>query len=356
MCKLLAVSRLEIGNSKQCAAFVKRTAELLGASQKDGFGFSLKHQSGLYSERYLDYKDCEGLGITKSSRDALPVTLKTKIVEGIDFDTNGVQPAKGVIKGCYISHGRTATCGKVIGNTHPFVGANKDGIWSIAHNGVVEYQGDKLPLTTTCDSEHLLNCYLYLNGEQSFEKHISGYAAITGINPQGELFVLRDSKAPLYVQYIKELDNYIVATDSSHCGEISSMLCKFAGIKEPTITTPLLLAEYVKHTFHSNGEITSVPFEKFDSRMIFASTSSIYRSLGSAGATGYGDDDWSYYGYRRSVPSVTAPSTPSIPATPSLAPTLSSEELDVVEKHRKEMLDKQKRNSRKSHKPWKENI
>jgi hypothetical protein len=250
----------------------------------------------------------------------------------------------------------------VIGNTHPFVGTNKDGTWSLAHNGVVEFVGDKLPLKTTCDSEHLLNCYLYLNGEQSFEKHISGYAAITGINPQGELFVLRDSKAPLYVQYIKEMDNYIVATDASHCNEISSMLCKFAGIKEPTITTPLLLAEYVKHTFHSNGEITSVQFEKFDSRMIFASTSSIYRSLGSAGATGYGSydaDDWSYYGSRQRYNSqaspATAPSFPTPPPVSSPSP-ITSEELDVVEKHREAMLQKQKRNSRKSHKPWKENL
>jgi hypothetical protein len=134
---------------------------------------------------------------------------------------------------------------------------------------------------------------------------------------------------------------------------LSDMLCEFNGIKSATITTPMMIASYVKHTFHANGEISSVAFPKFDSSSRSISQSSIYRSLGSAGATGYAGyrsawDDEEYRTYntatRPTIPSVT--STPSTPTTAS-AGDVSSEALD---EYRKQQMKKHRSNGQK---PWK---
>jgi hypothetical protein len=361
MCKLIAISRIATKNSKQASLLVKRSSELLGATQKDGFGFTLKHQGGQYTERYLSADSVAGLGTLKESVDMLKSNIKTKLVEGIDFDTNGVKPKKGAINGCFIAHGRTATCGKSIENTHPFMGTNEHGTWVIAHNGVVEWSGAKLPLHTTCDSEHLLNCFLHLNGEQSFKDGIAGYAAVIGIDPLGNMFVLRDNKAPLYMSYIVELDSYIICTDPSHCNELTKMICDFNGLKTPNVSTPMMLADYVKHVFHENGEVQSVDFPKFDNRMSYASTAGIYRSLGSAGVAGYGSGSNYGGGYYKSPYTSTTPTTPTTPAA-SVPSTSDADATDVITPSEQAMLDayhkqsaeRSKKNQRKQVKAWKD--
>lgn len=336
---------------------------MLGSSQKDGFGYAINSDAGNYIEKYVNPQDCAGLSVVKDTIDMLPLSLKTKIVEGVDFDVSGHRPKSGKVIGSFIAHGRTATCGKNIANTHPFSGFNEKGQVIIAHNGVVEWDGVTLPTSTTCDSEHLLNCFVHLNGEQSFKDGISGYAAITGINENGELFVLRDNKAPLYVKYIKELDTYIVCTDKTHTEDIAKLLINFNEIKNPTVSTPMMLAEYVKHTFHKDGQISSVEFPKFGNTLSYTGSASIYRSLGSAGAVGYGQEWDSYNGYGRkqySTPGTgnNPPAVPTVNTTPTVAPSpveyLSKSEQEAVDKHREQMQNRQKSNSRKQMKPWKE--
>jgi hypothetical protein len=348
MCKLIAISRMATKNSKQASLLVKRSSELLGASQKDGFGFSIKHQNGQYTERYLSADYVAGLGTLKESVDMLKSNIRTKLIEGIDFDTAGEKPKKGAINGCFIAHGRTATCGKTIENTHPFAGMNQHGTWTIAHNGIVEWSGVKLPLHTTCDSEHLLNCFLHLDGEQSFKDGISGYAAVIGIDPLGNMFVLRDNKAPLYMSYIVELDSYVICTDKSHCDELTKMLCDFNSIKTPNVTTPMMLADYVKHVFYENGEISSVEFPKFDNKMSYASTAGIYRSLGSAGVSGYSG----YGSYHKSTPA----SVPTVASTPSATPedVIDANEQAILDEYHKQSMERSKKNSRKQTKAWKD--
>lgn len=320
---------------------------MLGSTQRDGFGYALKASEGVFVERYVNPSSCKGMGTLKASRDILPVALQTQLVYGVDYDQHGNLPSKTPLLGSFIAHGRTATCGKSITNTHPFTGFKDGKQWTIAHNGVVDWSGEALPLQTTCDSEHILNCFLHLEGEQSFHKGLAGYAAVVGINPEGEMFALRDDRAPLYVQYVKELNNYILCTDSDHCTKLSDMLCEFNGIKNATITTPMMIASYVKHTFHASGEITSVSFQKFDSSSRSISQSSIYRSLGSAGAVGYAGyrsawDDEEYAQYNCASRTTASPST-----TTASGMTASSEMLD---EYRKQQLKKHQSNGTK---PWK---
>jgi len=346
MCKLIAMSSLSCKTLKHASRLIKLSSDLLGSTQRDGFGYALKTSDGVFIERYLNPAACNGMGTLKASRDLLPATLQTQLVYGVDYDQHGNLPSKTPLNGSYIAHGRTATCGKNIANTHPFTGYNDGEQWTIAHNGVVDWNGATYPLQTTCDSEHLLNCFLYANGEQSFKDGISGYLAIVGINPQGEMFALRDERAPLYVQYVKELNLYILCTDQTHCNEVSKTVIEFNDIKDATVTTPMMIAPFVKHTFHANGEITSVAFERFASTSGRISQSSIYRSLGSAGAAGfasYYDDE--YEAYNRSRPSVASPATTPTPAPE--APTASKELLD---EYRKQQTRRYQANNQK---PWK---
>jgi hypothetical protein len=358
MCKLIAISRVSTKSSKQASALVKRSAELLGASQKDGFGYSIKHQNGQFTERYLSADSVAGMGTLKESFDLIKGSIRTKLLEGIDFDSNGEKPAKGKIVGSLIAHGRTATCGKSIENTHPFTGFNEHGKWTIAHNGIVEWSGVKLPLHTTCDSEHLLNCFLHLNGEQSFKDGISGYAAVIGFDQLGQMFVLRDNKAPLYMSYIVDLDSYVICTDSSHCNELTKMLCDFNSIKEPKVSTPMMLADYTKHVFQLNGEVQSIEFPKFDNKMSYSSTAGIYRSLGSAGVAGFGSGDWNARNnrstYTSPYPSIPKSSFSNSVPDSTVEDVLTEGEQKELDNYRKESSERSKKNGRKQIKPWKD--
>lgn len=353
MCKLIAMSSMSCKTLTQASKLVLSASKLLGASQRDGFGYAVKTSDSVFIERYLNPQSCSGMGTLKASRDLLPATLQTQLVYGNDYDQHGIAPSKASSLGCFIAHGRTATCGKNIANTHPFTGFKDGKQWTIAHNGVVDWSGEKLPLQTTCDSEHILNCFLHLNGEQSFAEGMSGYAAVIGINPQGELFALRDDRAPLYVTYCKELSLYILCTDENHCKEVSTMVIDFNKVKDATVTVPMMIAPYVKHTFHANGEISSVQFPKFQSYSSRLSQSSVYRSLGSAGAVGYasnGGNYWDdeYYGYG-SRSSVTSPTT-----LPSNTPPVSKGEMsaEMLDEYHRQQSKQYHKNSRK---PWKHN-
>lgn len=365
MCKLIAISGLNLKSTKQASALVAKSAELLGLSQKDGFGYSLKHQTGVYKERFINPASCKGMGTMKRSIDALPANLLTLEKQGVDFDSQGVYPSKGVLKGNFIAHGRTATCDKVISNTHPFSGNIDDKEWHIAHNGIVAWKGDKLPLRTTCDSEHLLNCFMYLKGEHSFKEHISGYLAIVGLNPSGELFVLRDNKAPLYITYMKQLETFIICTDSSHCSQLAVLIASFYNLKNETYTEPVMLEKFVKHTFKASGEIESNYFEEFSANSPYISTASMYTSLGSAGAKGYTEkyqsrawDDYDYDYYSRERIGGSATPTTTTPPTQTTLPlggtSVPSLEQKAFETHKREMMDNYKRNSRKKYNPYKD--
>ena len=339
MCKLIAMNKLSCKSLKQASQIIRKSAEFLGSSQKDGFGYALNSDNGVFIERYVNPDSCKGISVLKDSRDTLPANIRTQLTYGVDFDQKGNKPVNGGLLGSYIAHGRTATCGKSVINTHPFNGISEKGEYTIAHNGVVDWDGQVYPTHTTCDSEHILNCYLYAEGEKSFVEGLSGYAAVVGIDPNGNMFCLRDDRAPLYLTYIKELGQYIICTDPNHCKELATMLIAFNDLKSPTVTTPMLLQSYIKHTFLANGEVESSEFSKFSSYSSRISSSSVGRSLGSAGVIGYGGSGsspvTSTYGYG----SYWDDQIEHIPT--------NNEELKEL---RKQQLSRHRRNSNK---PWK---
>lgn len=275
-------------------------AKSLGLTQKDGFGFALKHQKGVYVEKYLDPKNCKGMGILPSDISKIPDSLKIAIKRNRDFSSGGKYPETEEISGCFISHGRTATCDRTISNTHPFQGIdNEGGLWTIAHNGVVDLIGQKIETKSTCDSEHILNCFTKLNGVHSLKSQVSGYAAILGINPKGEMVAFRDNTAPLYVSMIEEAGVFTLSTDPLHCEEFNEIVCKHNRIKKSKVTDSYLIEPYNFLTFHENGEITSVEFDAFS--RYSSNYSGVRTSMGSAGVDDpYGSRSWGSHGTYKS--------------------------------------------------------
>lgn len=94
--------------------------------------------------------------------------------------------------GALLIHGRTATCGKSLTNTHPMLAPNH----ALIHNGVVS-SDDYRNETTSCDSELLLRAMV----DQSTDglAKIRGYFAFAHLDVTAlRLTVARDDQAPLY--------------------------------------------------------------------------------------------------------------------------------------------------------------
>jgi predicted glutamine amidotransferase len=295
MCKLLASSKLLVRKQSQIVELTRLSAEWLGTTQRDGFGFALSHENGIYGEKYLRPESCKGMGIVSRDLQVLPKGLKVTVARNRDFLTFGKFPAYDRIKGSYISHGRTATCGREITNTHPFHGIDSNnGSWTIAHNGVVDHIGEKHEMATTCDSEHILHCFTKGKGVHSLKTQISGYAAVVGINPNGELFAFRDNVAPLYCSYIEDLGVCTLSTDPVHCVDYNKTVCKHNKAKQTSITSAYMIEPYVLHVFSKDGMVDTTDFEAFS--RYTNSASAVSRSLGSAGVTSYiGNRDYRRY-------------------------------------------------------------
>lgn len=295
MCKMIGFSHLPKGiKEAKLNSLLVKAAKLLGESQRDGFGVAISHgKQKVYRERHLTASTFNGLGSMHWSVSVLPKGLRTKLKDGVDFDQYGKIPNLNDGTGPVVLHGRTATCAKQISNTHPFIKMDDrlGNIWTMAHNGVVEWEADeKLPLETTCDSEHLLNCYVHLNGEESFKGRISGYAATLGITPHGEFFCFRDNRAPLYVCYSQELDLSILASDDEHAWQLMTEVCKLTKTKLSKVGEPMMLDDWTAHTWTNSDGVISQTIQPFESG--YGKISSTYVSK-AFGTDSYGSG---YYG------------------------------------------------------------
>lgn len=340
MCKLIAMTNIPKGIShNRMNALLVKAAKLLGESQKDGLGIGVVcNNNAVYRERHVDPDTFFGLGSASYTVSALPKGVMTRIKRNVDFDTQGKLPDMSNARSI-IMHGRTATSAEGIGNTHPFVkyDGRLDGEWMIAHNGVVNWEGkDKLPLDTTCDSEHLLNCYAFLDGEKSFCDNISGYAAIVGFNPLGELFTFRDNTAPLYISYNTKNKFTVICTDPSHADELMEQVCKWTKTKLSTTTEPTKLDDWTTHLWPIDGsEIRSSRVKPFDRGYGRVNSSYVSKSLGSAGVSGYRYDSYSSYGSsnygNNTYHNVGQPVSSSKPCPPDASKPCKPDNADQIE-------------------------
>ena len=237
MCKLFAVS----STAKMKRTLLERTIwyinQTYASSQRDGFGFSVQCGERRYTERYCEPMSYLGLGKLKETLKEMDPFFS----DGYKDTHDTPQWKMGVATGPLIAHGRTSTGSVEIANTHPFT---KNG-WTLAHNGVCGWRGEARKLETTCDSEHLLNCYALGNGVADL-KELSGWAAWVAINPEGRLVAGRDEATPLHFAFSKQLSAYIIATKKDD-------LEKYTQAMKIKCGKPLLMRANSEVTFDTKG-------------------------------------------------------------------------------------------------------
>jgi glucosamine 6-phosphate synthetase-like amidotransferase/phosphosugar isomerase protein len=110
-----------------------------------------------------------------------------------------------------------ATCGKGIENTHPFV----QGETALIHNGVINNAHMLKNVTSTCDSETILNEYIDRDvagnpdSIQGVADALRGYYAcgvVTKANGRQVVDIFKDARANLVVGYVKALGAYVYCT------------------------------------------------------------------------------------------------------------------------------------------------
>lgn len=173
MCKLFIYTKHD---SSKLFQTIEAAWRVMSTTERDGFGAAWITRRGR-------------IGWAKSSSPALRHTLPDFVsgfgaVDGADSDG-----------GALIIHGRTATCGVSLENTHPFI----DGRTALVHNGVVSSEvWDNVD--SSCDSELLLRAYNH-GGITAVESGIQGYYAFAHLSTSKgkvHLHVARDNKASLY--------------------------------------------------------------------------------------------------------------------------------------------------------------
>jgi predicted glutamine amidotransferase len=193
MCKLAGwTTQTSNPLNKAAAARALLAAQKAISCQRDGFGFAQTGDNGLYG-RFVEPSDFNGL-------DALPTLTRTAGEAAAAFavtrraaQTGNYRPTRSVI-----IHGRTATMGKGIANTHPF---KADG-WTMAHNGVITWKGNHTEKhkAVTCDSQHILHCLTDNQTDETRKKdleNIRGYAAFLALAPDGRFIAAVDDTAQL---------------------------------------------------------------------------------------------------------------------------------------------------------------
>jgi len=196
MCKLAAITATPSSTLKKSAAeaIIGAAHAVITKSERHGFGFAQAGNNGLRG-RFVDPFDYHGIdALPDFGRRAGAITGAFKIAGGA-AQGGHYRPDRALIM-----HGRTATCGISLRNTHPF---RLHG-WTLAHNGVVDWAGGKDDARTaavSCDSEHLLFTIANaksLDQAKSELENITGYAAFLALSPTGRLIVARDDRATLY--------------------------------------------------------------------------------------------------------------------------------------------------------------
>lgn len=195
MCKLAIVTKHD---STKLGAIILNAWKEMATTERDGFGAAWVGPNGK-------------IGYVKSSQPSFLPDLPTFCAAF--SDGNGLKSDGGAL----IIHGRTATCGVNVGNTHPMMGSN----CALVHNGVVSSKRFH-NTETTCDSELLLHAWK-ADGIDAVAKDISGYyafAIIQRIRGKTVLDIVRDDKAQLKVGKID--DGWAFATTTSLLATLGS--------------------------------------------------------------------------------------------------------------------------------------
>jgi predicted glutamine amidotransferase len=267
MCKLFILSNVSKLTPKQLSRILKSSSQIMGKTDKDGFGWAMLNGNNFVGERCLEPEYFENRFFNNGT---IPSQFKPRAVE---------------YSGGLIVHARISTNTISLTNTHPFV--NSD--YALVHNGIVDNIGPAYEQRTTCDSEHALE-HLTSGGIDSMVGGISGYYAIGALNRKtGELLVVKDNIANLNACYVPSIESMAFGTNADQLHQV----LKAAELSHTKIKA---VKDNVALVFNRKGELVS------QSEIVPAQAPKVWnqrdyeRSMGLGKSSSYLDELYEKYG------------------------------------------------------------
>jgi len=240
MCKILALSNLD--KVKVTPKLIEAMRDLVcKTSDKDGFGFAVSsHQGNLWGDKTTTPKTYSPYHKYELTISKLNLTINSRLKFGIPGNKNHA----------LIAHGRYSTNTISIENTHPYVSKE----YALVHNGVVSDVNNRVEhlCETDNDTEVLLHLW-EKNQIEAIAKNASGYYALAILDRQGQLHVIRDSIAMLYLSYSRTIDSFIVATTEDILNSLSKEM-------RWSITKPELIKDNSYIVFKGNEVVYNTQF------------------------------------------------------------------------------------------------
>jgi hypothetical protein len=242
MCKVLAIAGLDpkklkyIKNNNDPGSkiwdFMLAVSPFMSQGDKDGLGYAAMGETGLWGERWWHPKDYWNYREEWTQKDQeILEKSKGSLEAGPRYNVFGDSDPENTF--AVLLHARMATCEKSLRNVHPFV---RDGM-ALIHNGVIRNTPQLKNLTSTCDSETILNAYVDLEVNkdpekmQSLSDKLRGYyaCALLGKDKDGVEYVdiFKDDLASLTATYVKQLDAMVYCTSA----DIVKAACRKLGWK-----------------------------------------------------------------------------------------------------------------------------
>lgn len=301
MCKVMVVQGITSNTREQALRFVRAAAPAMSVNDNHGFGYAAVDTEGsLFGERWLRNREA----FKTQAVESLQVQrLKNMLREAVSAET--MYDSYGRVDLDHVSgitlHARMATNAVSIENTHPFF----VGDMSLIHNGVISNQAQLTNITSTNDSECILNEYLAADVAgipsriQDVADKLRGYyaCAVFARDKDGNrvLDVFKDTRASLVLCYVKQLKTWVFCTNADIV-RAAAKKCKF------TVTDVVAVnAGHMMRFRPDTGALISA--HKFVPDRIGAAQP--YTAYGMAPVTGISDDTgheaWDYNegGYSR---------------------------------------------------------
>jgi hypothetical protein len=266
MCKNLFVAGVKPEIAKKALwDFLMAATPYMSEYDKDGVGYAAQSSTfGLWGERWRYPESAWRFRPSEEASKSLISRFKGALGDELIYNEFGTFDPEGTH--AVILHARMATCGKTMANVHPFIRDNT----ALIHNGVISNTEELKQITSTCDSECILNSYVdrevSVDPEniQKVADDLRGYYACGVLTKDKDgrqiLDVFRGSSASLWACEVKELDCVVFCTKK----EIVEAACKDLGW---TVTCAFSLKdEQLIRLDAVTGEVLSVTKFKEGSR------------------------------------------------------------------------------------------
>lgn len=218
MCKNMMVAGIKPTLSKKLWEFIMEATPNMSSYDKDGIGYAAMAKEGIWGERWLRPGDAfknrpKWAQIDNEIKEKFKGTLLgNKIFNQFGNVDLGSSTA-------VILHARMATCEKGLMNVHPFVRDK----FALIHNGIIGNDDKLTKITSTCDSEVILNEYVQQNVADNPDKIKDVVDVLQGSFACGVLGETKDGlrymdifknySTNLVAIYVKELEAVVFCTN-----------------------------------------------------------------------------------------------------------------------------------------------